>query len=69
MQTTALRLLKERGIEVFLDCNVVAIEERTGGVGDVVCENGTRIPYCEVIWCTNVRIRPHADCPLILLQL
>jgi len=59
MQQTALRLLKERGIDVIVDANVIAIEESESGEGEVVCEDGKRVPFCEVIWCTNVSYCSH----------
>lgn len=59
VQAAFKRVLAERKVEVFTDQEVVDVRDppqegtAAGGLGTLVCADGTEIPFSEAIWCTS----------------
>ncbi|CAM9446539.1 unnamed protein product [Discosporangium mesarthrocarpum] len=51
------RILKERGVEVHVGKEVISVKDPTptagGGLGALVCSDGSEVSFSEAIWCTH----------------
>ncbi len=57
-QQTALRLMREKDINVIFNAEAISVHEKPDATEShyILCKNGMMIPFFETIWCTQVHI-------------